>query len=217
MAKIFWLLALITEYCVAGTVRFSSPLVINPSGDPPSFTFSGILTQASTIDFQLTGVVFRNSAMRCANAAGIAVLCFSQPVIPIGQTETFVATYGGTTGTWNQGALLMTIAGVGTVQVFPATAANGLGSNSPPIDFTLTTTSLAALGFPNFSVTDPVITFLVAYPPGTPRTLGSFTLTQVAPPVVPAPSSLLLVITGFGIVALFQKNFRARRRRQAGQ
>jgi len=172
------------------------------------------LTQASTVDFQLTGVVFKNSAMHCANAAGIAVLCLNQPVIPIGQTEPFVATFGGTTGTWNQGALLMTIAGVGTVQIFPANAANGLGSNSPPIDFTLTTTSLAALGFPNFSVTDPVITFLVASDAS--KTLGSFTLTQAAPPVVPAPSSLLLVITGFGIVALFQKNFRARWRRRAG-
>lgn len=36
-------------------------------------------------------------------------------------------------GTWTYGALLMTISGLGTVQEFPANAANGLGSPTPPV------------------------------------------------------------------------------------
>ena len=56
----------------------------------------------------------------------------------------------------------MQISGVGIVQVFPTKASNGLGSASPPQSLTLPTTSLAALGFPHFSQTNPTVSFIVA-------------------------------------------------------
>ena len=80
----------------------------------------------------------------------------------------------------------MTISGVGTVQVFPANAGNGLGSATPPAGLTLAATSLGALGFGTFSVANPTITFIVA------DTFfgdngGQYSLAQAAPP--PAPST----------------------------
>ena len=89
-------------------------------------------------------------------------------------------------GSWTYGALLMQISGVGTVQVWPTNAANGLGSGSPPTGLTLPTTTLAALGFPAFSQANPTITFIVA-----DTNFGdnseSFTLTQAAAPAAVAP------------------------------
>ena len=149
---------------------------ITPSG--VSFTYNGTLTQLDTIAFTVTGQPCQQSGgTYCINGAGIVVVAGSTPV---GGTSTFTGTFGTTAGTWNFGALLMVISGVspvGTVQIFPANAQNGLGSTMPPVSLTLPATSLASLGFSPFVVTNPTITFIV---PDTyyPDNSGSFVLTQ---------------------------------------
>jgi hypothetical protein len=74
----------------------------------------------------------------------------------------------------------MEISGVsplGTVQVFPANAQNGLGSATPPMSLTSPATSLASLGFSPFIITNPTITFIVA-DTNYADNGGSFILTQ---------------------------------------
>ena len=84
-------------------------------------------------------------------------------VTPVGGSSTFAGPSGIIpAGTWTYGALLMQVSGLGTVQVYPMNAANGLASATPPAILALPSTTLAALGFPSFSVANPTITFIVA-------------------------------------------------------
>src|SRR5208283_4972290 len=101
------------------------------------------------------------------------------------------AIVGGFSGTWNYGALIMSISGVGAVQVFPANAGNGLGSSTPPGSLTLTSTSLSTLGFSSFSVVNPTITFTNA-DTNYGDNSGGFTVTQTGLPSTPAPATLVL-------------------------
>lgn len=103
----------------------------------------------------------------------------------------------------------MVIPGVGAVQLFPANAVNGLGSATPPGTLALPSTgvTLAALGFPNFSVTNPNITLVVADTNYSDNS-GSFVLTPgTSGGVAPAPSSLYLALIGImaGSVMLLGK------------
>jgi hypothetical protein len=127
------------------------------------FTYNGTLTQLDTIAFSETGeACLQATTAYCTNGAGIVVVAGSTPV---GGTSSFSEAFGTTSGLWNYGALLMVISGVspvGTVQIFPANAQNGLGSQTPPVGLSLPSTSLASLGFSPFSVTNPTIAFLVA-------------------------------------------------------
>jgi hypothetical protein len=119
----------------------------------------------------------------------------------VGATNPFTATILGTNNTWNFGALLMNISGVGTVQIFPANSANGLGSGSPPANLTLPPTSLSSLGFGAFSVSNPTITFVVA-DTNYGDNSGSFTLTSVVSvPGTPIPGTLWLALAGIGVLA----------------
>ena len=145
------------------------------------FTYNGTLTQLDTIQFTQTGEPCLQGGTAtpgyCVNGAGIVVVPGSSPV---GSTSTFEATFGTTSGVWNFGALLMEVSGVspiGTVQIFPANAQNGLGSSTPPTSLVLPATSLGALGFSAFSVTNPTITFIVPDTNYSDNT-GSFVLTQ---------------------------------------
>lgn len=145
-----------------------------------SFTYAGTLTQLDTLAFTETGdACLQGGGFYCTNGAGIVVIAGSTGV---GGTSTFGAIFGATNGIWNYGALLMEITGVspaGTVQIFPANAHNGLGSNSPPTSLVLPPTSLANLGFSPFTVTNPKITFVVA-DTNYGDNSGSFVLTQSA-------------------------------------
>lgn len=177
-----------------------------------SFVFSGTLTQKDTITFVQTGnPCLQTTNGYCTNGAGVLTVAATVGPTPVGGSSTFSGPVGVIpAGTWTFGSLLMTISGVGTVQVFPTNAANGLGSSSPPASLTLSGTTLAGLGFPNFSVTNPTITFIVA------DTFfgdngGQFVLTQapVGVPATPVPTlggwamiSLGLVLAGAGLIML---------------
>ena len=119
----------------------------------------------------------------------------------VGGVSTFTGTFGGTTNNWNQGAIGLTISGVGTVQIFPANAANGAGSGAPPNALSLPSKSLSSLGFGPFSAVNPTITFFLldnVYPDNS----GSFTLTQGIA-ATPVPSTLILSLTGLAALAIF--------------
>jgi hypothetical protein len=146
-----------------------------------SFTYNETLSQLDTLAFTQTGkACLQARSAYCTNGAGIVVVAGSTPV---GGTSTFDEIFGTTDGVWNFGALLMEISGVspvGTVQIFPANAQNGLGIAMPPTSLTLPSTSLASLGFSPFTVTNPTITFIVADTNYADNS-GGFVLTQSPP------------------------------------
>jgi hypothetical protein len=176
-----------------------------------SFTYSGTLTQADTITFTQTGNPCLQSAGTgyCTNGAGVLTVAATVGLTPIGGSSTFSGPSGIIpAGTWVYGSLLMQISGVGTVQVFPANATNGLGSPTPPASLTLPAMSLSALGFPAFSQVNPTITFIVA-DTGFADNGGQFVLTQAAPPAVVTTvptlgewsmAALIVMLAAIGVV-----------------
>jgi hypothetical protein len=194
-------LALLSCGAFAQTAVITSPLTVQATSTTgTSFTYSGTLTQASTLGISVSGAACEQGLAYCTNASGVLVVAGSSPV---GATTSFTGTFGVTTGTWNYGALLMTISGVGTVQIFPANAANGLGSATPPGTLTLNPIALSALGFGSFSVVNPTITFIVADTLYTDNS-GTFTLTPVSNiPGTPAPSTFWLTLAGMATLAAF--------------
>jgi len=157
------------------------------AGGGPVYVVPGEVTGDSTISLTtVTGVVCLRAGY-CTNAAGISTP-EDGSATPPGATSTFNAAIGGFSGTWNFGALLMSIEGVGTVQVFSANRANGLHSDSPPTTFSLIesstglpeVTSYRALGFPAFKLRNARITFFVADNDYSDNS-GDFILSRVAP------------------------------------
>jgi hypothetical protein len=144
-----------------------------------SFSYAGTLTQNDTLELTVTGdPCLQLGPVYCVNGAGVVTVAGTSPV---GAATTFSDTFGGTTGTWDFGALLMEISGTSTVQIFPADAADGLGSGSPPLSLTLPLTTLSALGFPVFDEVNPTITFILADNLYTDNS-GQFNLSQVPEP-----------------------------------
>jgi hypothetical protein len=103
----------------------------------------------------------------------------------------------------------MEISGTSTVQIFPADAADGLGTGSPSSSLSLPLTTLSALGFPTFSEVDPTITFILADNLYTDNS-GQFNLSQNLSPV-PEPTTVGVV--GVLVCALARV---VRRKRAAG-
>ena len=186
----------------AQSIVLPSTLTVNAiSSTGASFTYSGTLTQAASVALNASGTSCeQGGGTYCTNASGVVVIPGSSPA---GAATSFSGTFGGTVGTWNYGALIMIISGVGAVQVFPANTANGLGSGSPSSTVSLAATTLAALGFGSFSVVNPTITFVVAdnnYGDNS----GGFVLNQGTTPLAtPAPATLGLTVLGVGTLALF--------------
>lgn len=178
---------LVTAAAQAANVNLPGGTLVIPGTSPAgaSFTYTGTLTQADTIAFSQTGnPCLQSGNTYCVNGAGVIVVAGSSPV---GAANNFSGPSGSIpAGSWTYGALLMQISGVGTVQIWPANATNGLGSGTPPTGLTLSATTLSALGFPAFSQANPTITFIVA-----DTNFGdnseSFTLTQAAAPAAVAP------------------------------
>ncbi|MEZ5605692.1 MAG: IPTL-CTERM sorting domain-containing protein [Burkholderiaceae bacterium] len=175
-----------------------------------SFTYSGTLTQADTLALSQSGnACLQSGSTYCTNGAGVITVAGSHPV---GATTTFAGPAGLIpAGTWNYGALLMIISGVGTVQIWPANAGNGLGSATPPTSLTLAATPLSALGFPAFSQVNPTITFVVADTVFTDNS-GDVTLSQPSPlAVAPVPTlaewslAALAVLVGLSGLALSRR------------
>ena len=146
--------------CTAQTAIPGSPLTVNSTSSAgSSFTYPGVLTGNVTLSLSASGQPCLQNTAYCTNAAGVVVVAGSSGV---GQATTLSASFGGVAGTWTFGALLMTISGVGTVPIFAANTANGLSSSAPPTTLSISGTPLSSLGFGNFSVTNPTITFVLA-------------------------------------------------------
>jgi len=198
-SKAVSILVLMAGSAAAQSISLPGALTV-PSLTPTgvSFTYSGTLTQSATLSLNTSGSVCLQSGAYCTNAAGVVLV---PGTLGVGGVSTFSGTFGGTTNNWNQGAIGMTISGVGTVQIFPANAANGAGSGAPPNALSLPSTSLSSLGFGPFSAVNPTITFFLLddlYPDNS----GSFTLTQSIP-TTPVPSTLILSLTGLAALAIF--------------
>jgi hypothetical protein len=168
-----------------------------------SFMFSGTLTQADTLFFSESGnPCLQSPPSYCVNGSGVVTTAGTSPV---GAATTFMGTFNGTTQNWDFGAILLEISGEGAVQIFPANAANGLGSSTPPLSLTLPPTSLAALGFPSFSAMNPTITFIMAdtfYPDNS----GQFVLSQIPEP----GTGLLVSAAGCLLARLVMRRWRSR-------
>jgi hypothetical protein len=165
--KLVFLAAFVSGTSLAAQIQLPGGTLTVPGTNSTgvSFTYTGTLTQNDTIALTQTGDPCLQTAGSgyCVNGAGVLTVAATVGVTPVGGSSTFVGPSGVIpAGTWTYGALLMQISGVGTVQVFPTNAANGLGSPTPPAGLTLPTTTLSALGFPSFSVANPTITFIMA-------------------------------------------------------
>ena len=144
----------------AGVITFGPDTVTATSDTGVSFEYVGTLTQNDTLELTVSGdPCLQPGPKYCVNGAGVVTVAGTSP---IGAATTFMAPFGGTDGTWDFGSLLMEISGAGTVQVFPADAADGLGSGSPSTTLTLPFTTLSALGFSSFDQVNPTITFVLA-------------------------------------------------------
>jgi len=193
------IIAILAGGAAAQTISLPGQLTISSLTQAgTSFTYTGTLTSAATLSLTASGVPCLQDGAYCVNAAGVVLVAGTTAV---GATSTFSGTFLGTTQNWNFGALAIGISGVGAAQVFPANAANGLGSGAPPSVLTLATTSLASLGFGTFSATNPTITFFLVDTLYTDN-IGSFVVGPVGVSATPIPSTLLLSIAGLAAVSL---------------
>ena len=194
---------------VPSSVTLPGGILIVPADSTTgvSFAFSGTLTQNDTISFAQTENPCGQIGGYCTNAAGVLTVAATAGGTPVGGSYSFVG--GLPVGTWTFGSLLMSISGVGAVQVFPTNADNGLGSPTPPASLTLPQTTLAGLGFGNFAVSNPRITFFVADTHFGDNS-GQFVLSQgPQPPTVTVPMlgswgflSAVILLAGTGVIVL---------------
>ncbi len=211
-ARTLFSLVFLSTGAFAQSIVLPSTLTVQAiSTTGTGFTYSGTLTQAATINLTAAGAACEQAgSVYCTNASGVLTVAGSSPV---GAATSFTGSIGGFTGTFNYGSLVMTISGVGSVQLFAANAADGLGSGAPPSSLVLPATSLSALGFSNFSVANPTITFTVADTLYTDNS-GSFSVSSggsSGPSPTPAPGTIVLVIVGLMALTLVF-GFRARGR-----
>lgn len=211
---ILGLAAFVTGICFAASVQFPGGTLVlsGTSTTGVSFTYPGTLTQTDTIALVQAGnpCLQIGGTAYCVNGAGVLTVAGAFGEL-VGSSSSFSGPSGAIpAGTWTYGSLLMTISGVGTVQIFPTNAANGLGSPTPPPSLTLPATSLTALGFGAFSQTNPTISFIVA-DTNFADNGGQFVLSQaqVAQASAPIPTlgewgivALTGLLAAFGLVRL---------------
>jgi hypothetical protein len=186
----FLQLLMIASCCAAQTTPFpGNPITLGSlSASGSSFAYSGVLTGSVTLNLTASGQTCLQSGIYCTNPAGVVVVAGTSA---IGQATSFSGTFGGTTGTWNYGSLLMSISGVGTVQLFPANPANGLGSGAPSTTLSVSGSTLSSLGFGAFSVTNPTVSFFLAdneYPDNSGGFTISGSFTASGTPTLGAPA-----------------------------
>ena len=202
-SKLAWIVLFVSANCAAANVQLPGGSLTIPgtSTTGVSFTYTGTLTQNDTIAFTQAGNPCLQTAGTgyCTNGAGVLTVAATVGVTPVGGSSSFAGPSGVIpAGTWTYGSLLMSISGVGTIQVFPTNASNGLGSATPPASLTLPTTTLAGLGFAAFSQANPTISFIVA------DTFfgdngGQFVLNQA---VVPAVPTVVPTLGEWGLIGL---------------
>jgi len=202
-SKLAWIVFFVSANCAAANVQLPGGSLTIPgtSTTGASFTYTGTLTQNDTIAFTQAGnpCLQTGGTGYCTNGAGVLTVAATVGVTPVGGSSSFAGPSGVIpAGTWTYGSLLMSISGVGTIQVFPTNASNGLGSATPPASLTLPTTTLAGLGFAAFSQANPTISFIVA------DTFfgdngGQFVLNQA---VVPAVPTVVPTLGEWGLIGL---------------
>jgi len=202
-SKLAWIVFFVSANCAAANVQLPGGSLTIPgtSTTGVSFTYTGTLTQNDTIAFTQAGnpCLQTGGTGYCTNGAGVLTVAATVGVTPVGGSSSFAGPSGVIpAGTWTYGSLLMSISGVGTIQVFPTNASNGLGSATPPASLTLPTTTLAGLGFAAFSQANPTISFIVA------DTFfgdngGQFVLNQA---VVPAVPTVVPTLGEWGLIGL---------------
>jgi hypothetical protein len=190
---------------IAGSRQADASVVVVPalnvdstSAVGTSFTYLGTLTGADTLSLIASGSpCLQSGPQYCTNAAGVVVVAGTSPVGGSSVNPSNSTTFG---------SLLLTISGVGTEQLFPTNAANGLGSASPPTSLFLASTPLSTLFGSFASQNDPTFTFVVS---DTLRTdnVGSFSVSSA----VPEPSTWTMFILGFAGIG-----FMAYRRKHNG-
>jgi hypothetical protein len=163
-------LALIVSVLAVGTASATTSFPTYPYFLPaiaedggPDYVIPGKVTDRSLINFSVSGQACEQAdTSDCFNAAGILTLKGAARDIKIGETGPVAETFAGYKGPFAFGSLVMVIEGVGAEQVFLPTAANGLGSTSPPTSLTLSsTTTFHELGFSKFNVENAHIKFYV--------------------------------------------------------
>lgn len=200
----------ISADCLRADLIPIGPITVDSlSATGESFVYAGTLTQNDALELTVAGdPCLQSGPGYCANGAGVVTVAGTSVV---GAATTFSGTFGGTTGTWDFGAILMEISGTSTVQIFPADATNGLGSGSPPSVLTLPLTTLSELGFTAFDQVNPTITFILADNLYTDNSGQSIVSGDFSVSPVPEPRSVGLV----GFVACLLAAV-ARRSRAAG-
>ena len=173
-----------------------------------NLTLSSPVLLTDTLTLNVTGEVFLQGNGRFGtNAAGVLTTEGSYPV---------GATFAN--GAFNFGELLLGNAAVGFHRLFPANAANGLGSAKPPSALSMGPATFASLGFGTNLAAGTVLTFIVSDTQYGDN-FGSFTVSGdinsgTPPPPPPAavaePSTLGLLSFGCALLGLV----RARRQYQ---
>ena len=196
---------LVAGYTFAATIALPSGTLTIPgtSTTGVSFTYPGTLTQADTLAFGLTGTpcLQASGTAFCTNGAGILTVASNPAGTSVGGAGVFtLASPVGIVpaGTWTFGSLLIQISGVDTKQIFPANAANGLGSATPPTNLTLPSVPLSALGFAAFSQANPTITFIVTDTAFADN--GGHFILQQAAPSAPIPTLNQWGLLGIGLL-----------------
>jgi hypothetical protein len=151
---------LLEQLLCEGAPAYVLPAIAAKGG--PVYAIPGAVTEQSTITLtNVSGSVCLRAGY-CTNAAGIVTAAAGNTTAP-GQTSTFLDVEpDSTTVEFNYGALLVSIEGVGTIQVFPAVQMNGLNSASPLTTLNAAAPTFAELGFPKFSIQNAHVRFIVA-------------------------------------------------------
>jgi hypothetical protein len=191
------LLSILAFTAPAATITIPSTTVLGTdvfSG--PTFTLTSAVQPTDVLTLTASGQVFLQTAGTAygTNPAGVV-------------TTAGTTSVGGTSlnGTTNFGSLLLGNSTLGFVQLFPATAANGLGSSTPPSSLTLSSVTLNSVGFISALPSGTVLQFRIS-DINTFDNGGQFTVSgQIVTADVPEPSAGLLAIAGIGFLFLIRR------------
>lgn len=173
----------------AAYLRFASPVTVGPndtaSGRP--FAVPSALSASDMISLPAAGTTCLQSSGTacCTNAPGIVVVAGTTPVGGFSMN-----------GATAFGALLLGNGTLGFHQVFAISAANGLGSGTPPTTLTILDTP-GSIGFASGTGAGEVLEFRLS-DTLTSDNAGGYRITEI--PVqegqVPEPASFALVAAG---------------------
>jgi len=158
----------------------------------PAFTVAGNLLGTDTLSLMVSGTVDLAGGGFTANAAGIVTApATTNTGVHPGQT-----TPNSGNALLNYGALLIGNSTLGFFQVFPSSAAFGLGSGSPPTTLVLTNRTLANIGF-TAGLSNGTILELRVSDTNSGDNSGQFLVTQSS---VPEPATFGLLSLGLGMM-----------------